>query len=134
MLLYADEDFPYPVVEELRRLGHDVLTVQEDGRHASDVNRLDREGPERQPARRAVRVAAGHHNGCEQEGRDPEQPGRERFEPLETDARAQQERDDAEHRPLELADQEVVRILVARDAEDRGGRVHHHNADRRERE
>ena len=26
MLLYADEDFPYPVVEELRRLGHDVLT------------------------------------------------------------------------------------------------------------
>src|SRR5262245_58516943 len=32
MLLYADEDFSYPVVEELRRLGHDVLTVQEDGR------------------------------------------------------------------------------------------------------
>jgi hypothetical protein len=31
MLLYADEDFSYPVVEELRRLGHDVLTVQEDG-------------------------------------------------------------------------------------------------------
>jgi Domain of unknown function (DUF5615) len=32
MLLYADEDFPFPAVEELRRLGHDVLTVQEDGR------------------------------------------------------------------------------------------------------
>jgi hypothetical protein len=32
MLLYADEDFPYPAVEELRRLGHDVLTAQEDGR------------------------------------------------------------------------------------------------------
>ena len=30
--LYADEDFPLPVVEELRRLGHDVLTVQESGR------------------------------------------------------------------------------------------------------
>jgi len=30
--LYADEDFPLAVVEELRRLGHDVLTVQEDGR------------------------------------------------------------------------------------------------------
>jgi hypothetical protein len=29
--LYADEDFDYPVVEELRRLGHDVLTVQEAG-------------------------------------------------------------------------------------------------------
>jgi hypothetical protein len=34
MLLYADEDFPLPVVEELRRLGHDVLTAQEDGRQA----------------------------------------------------------------------------------------------------
>ncbi len=30
--LYADEDFPLPVVEELRRLGHDVRTVQEAGR------------------------------------------------------------------------------------------------------
>ena len=27
--LLADENFPLPVVEELRRLGHDVLTVQE---------------------------------------------------------------------------------------------------------
>jgi hypothetical protein len=32
MLLYADEDFPLPVVVVLRLLGHDVLTVQEDGR------------------------------------------------------------------------------------------------------
>lgn len=32
MLLYADEDFSFPVVEELRRLGHDVVTAQEDGR------------------------------------------------------------------------------------------------------
>lgn len=31
-LLYADEDFHYEVVEHLRRLGHDVLTVQEAGR------------------------------------------------------------------------------------------------------
>jgi hypothetical protein len=30
--LYADEDFPLPVVAELRRLGHDVRTVQEAGR------------------------------------------------------------------------------------------------------
>jgi uncharacterized protein DUF5615 len=29
--LYADENFPLPVVEELRRLGHDVLTIQEAG-------------------------------------------------------------------------------------------------------
>ena len=35
MLLYADEDFSYPVVEELRRLGHDVVTAQEDGRMAT---------------------------------------------------------------------------------------------------
>ena len=29
--LYANENFPLPVVEELRRLGHDVLTIQETG-------------------------------------------------------------------------------------------------------
>jgi hypothetical protein len=29
--LYADEDFDREVVVELRRLGHDVLTLQEDG-------------------------------------------------------------------------------------------------------
>jgi hypothetical protein len=35
MLLYADEDFPLPVVQELRQLGHDVVTAQEDGRTAT---------------------------------------------------------------------------------------------------
>ena len=35
MQLYADEDFPFPVVEVLRQLGHDVLTAQEDGRIAT---------------------------------------------------------------------------------------------------
>lgn len=29
--LYADENFPLPAVEELRRLGCDVLTMSEDG-------------------------------------------------------------------------------------------------------
>jgi hypothetical protein len=29
--LYANENFPLPVVEELRRLGHDVLTIHETG-------------------------------------------------------------------------------------------------------
>jgi hypothetical protein len=29
--LYADEDFPFPVVEGLRQLGHDVLTALEAG-------------------------------------------------------------------------------------------------------
>ncbi len=32
---YADEDFPGPVVEMLRDLGHDVVTVQETGRCGS---------------------------------------------------------------------------------------------------
>ena len=30
--LYSNENFPQPVVEELRRLGHDVLTVLEAGK------------------------------------------------------------------------------------------------------
>lgn len=34
-LLYADEDFDYPIVEILRQLGHDVLTAHDDGRRAT---------------------------------------------------------------------------------------------------
>jgi predicted nuclease of predicted toxin-antitoxin system len=34
--LYSNENFPLPVVEELRRLGHDVVTIQERG-HASEA-------------------------------------------------------------------------------------------------
>lgn len=30
--LYSNENFPFPVVAELRRLGHDVLTVSEAGK------------------------------------------------------------------------------------------------------
>ena len=49
--LYADENFPLPVVQELRKLGHDVLTIEEAGqsdqafpdievlKYASDNNR-----------------------------------------------------------------------------------------------
>lgn len=43
--LYVDEDFPHPVVEHLRLLGHDVLTALEDGRAGqgvSDIDVLDR--------------------------------------------------------------------------------------------
>ena len=29
--LYSNENFPIPVVEKLRKLGHDVLTIQETG-------------------------------------------------------------------------------------------------------
>src|SRR5262249_16888165 len=43
MLLYADENFPFPVVEELRKLGRDVLTAQEDSHEAkSDTDILAR--------------------------------------------------------------------------------------------
>lgn len=34
---YADENFRYPVVEALRRLGHDVLTCQEAGRAGQSI-------------------------------------------------------------------------------------------------
>jgi hypothetical protein len=36
--LYADENFDYPVVEELRLLGHDVLTSQEAGQAQQRVS------------------------------------------------------------------------------------------------
>lgn len=42
--LYADENFPFSVVVELRRLGHDVLTIQDSGYGGlalSDENVLD---------------------------------------------------------------------------------------------
>jgi hypothetical protein len=43
MQLYADENFPFPVVEQLRQLGHDVLTAQDDGRQrAPDPDILTR--------------------------------------------------------------------------------------------
>jgi len=34
VLLYADDDFAFPAVEELRVRGHDMLTAQEDGQTA----------------------------------------------------------------------------------------------------
>jgi hypothetical protein len=34
---YANENFPLPVVLELRRLGHDVLTIQETGKSGQRV-------------------------------------------------------------------------------------------------
>ena len=36
-LLYSNENFPRPVVEELRRLGHDVLTVLEAGKAEQSI-------------------------------------------------------------------------------------------------
>jgi hypothetical protein len=39
--LYADEDFPFPVVERLRQLGHDVVTTLEAGRANQGVSDAD---------------------------------------------------------------------------------------------
>ncbi|WP_435021738.1 DUF5615 family PIN-like protein [Tundrisphaera sp. TA3] len=36
--LYADEDFPLPACEALRRLGHDVLTANEAGRAGRGIS------------------------------------------------------------------------------------------------
>jgi hypothetical protein len=41
MALYADENFPLRVIEELRRLGQDVLTVFEDGRATQSIIDFD---------------------------------------------------------------------------------------------
>lgn len=35
--LYSNENFPIPVVEELRRLGHDAVSIQERGRAGEGV-------------------------------------------------------------------------------------------------
>jgi hypothetical protein len=39
--LFADEDFPFPVVEQLRQLGHDVLTTLEAGRSNQGIADAD---------------------------------------------------------------------------------------------
>jgi predicted nuclease of predicted toxin-antitoxin system len=41
MALYADENFPLRVVEELRRLGHDVLTAFDDGKANQAITDLE---------------------------------------------------------------------------------------------
>jgi predicted nuclease of predicted toxin-antitoxin system len=41
MALYADENFPLRVVEELRQLGQDVLTAFEDGRANQSLTDID---------------------------------------------------------------------------------------------
>lgn len=39
--LYANENFPLPVVEQLRRLGHDVVTMQEVGQAGQSMRDED---------------------------------------------------------------------------------------------
>ena len=35
--LYSNENFPLPVVDELRKLGHDIITIQETGKSGQSV-------------------------------------------------------------------------------------------------
>jgi hypothetical protein len=39
--LYADEDFPFPIVERLRQFGHDVLTAFEAGQANKSIRDRD---------------------------------------------------------------------------------------------
>jgi hypothetical protein len=39
--LYADEDFPFPVVERLRQLGHDVVTTFDAGQANQRISDAD---------------------------------------------------------------------------------------------
>jgi hypothetical protein len=41
MSLYADENVPLRLVQELRRLGHDVLTALEDGKANQAITDAD---------------------------------------------------------------------------------------------
>jgi len=41
MRLYADENFPLRVIEELRRLGQDVITALEDGKANQSITDKD---------------------------------------------------------------------------------------------
>jgi len=47
--LYANENFPLPVVESLRQLGHEVLTIQEAGKSGQAM-----------PDREVLAFAASH--------------------------------------------------------------------------
>ncbi len=41
--LYADEDFPFPVVERLRQFGHDVVTAFEAGQANRGIEDADQQ-------------------------------------------------------------------------------------------
>lgn len=62
---YSNENFPFPAVEELRRLGHDVVTMAEAGHAVPRVCRIRTFSPLEREARRCSihaphLVVAGH--------------------------------------------------------------------------
>jgi hypothetical protein len=96
--MYSNENFPLPVVQELRRLGHDVLTIQETGRageampdpevldHASDLGRALLTLNRRDFIR--LHLASAHHHGIIACTFDPDFPGQaRRIHQAITDAR-----------------------------------------------
>jgi predicted nuclease of predicted toxin-antitoxin system len=68
MALYADENFPLRVVEELRRLGIDVLTVHEDGRSNQSLSDPD-------ILTRAIELGVPDHSGIIICTEDPDRVG-----------------------------------------------------------
>lgn len=58
--LYTNENFPLPAVEELRRLGHDVLTIYETGRGGQAVSDEDAFGFAQTEGRTLVTVNRRH--------------------------------------------------------------------------
>jgi hypothetical protein len=62
-LLYADEDFHYGVVQRLRNLGHDVVTVQEAGRDGGNDPQVLADVPQQQTVR-SCRSTAVTSFGC----------------------------------------------------------------------
>jgi hypothetical protein len=72
-LLYADEHFPVPAVAELRRLGHDVLTIQEDG-HAG-LKRPDAEVLRRATELGRVVLTLNRRDFIRAHGRNPHHAG-----------------------------------------------------------
>ena len=55
---YANENFPLPVVEELRMLGHEVLTTQEAGEAGKSV-------PDKQVLAFAIAIRTAGREKCQ---------------------------------------------------------------------
>ena len=109
---------------------HEIGGVQEE-RELGELARLEAHEVEAEPAPRArdVDADAGHEHDHEQRGAGDHQ-GRDELLPAPVvDAHADDERDDAEHGPDELAEEEVPRRPVVGERRDRRRRQHHDHAD-----
>lgn len=71
--LYTNENFPLPAVEELRRLGHDVLTIHETGK--SGQGATDEEVFDFAQSERRVVVTLNRRHFVRLHGDHPEHAG-----------------------------------------------------------